>query len=512
MKFYEWLNTFFSDSKKVLYFSLIVGSFFVLLHLIFCIDIYDDVAGSYAWTAREIGRGNWDGGFMAGLPPLMTYTAGLLCACGFEAFTATIFISGLFYVLTALPLYFLIKDLLGERFAGWGALTYILAPKVIRLGCSGMLNSGRNFFLIWSLIAILSFFKDRSWKKIVVIGIALAGLTLIRGEGIIFIPFFALIFIVMYFFKKEKPITAGFIGGMLLRGVVIITVILAAVSPRLIQMYNRTGYAVLDSRQAGRWNEFVSRFKSAPSSPAQKTEIKANIKQESFIHRYFNFKYIKKFINTFIRGSYELYFIFAIIGIILIVRRKEWKPEYYALLGLCAANTLVFYFVTVSYRYFTINILLFLPFTLKGFELVWDILNHKYLEPYKVKYLFPAAVAVIGLAQSWNGLAKLTDYEDFYYEKAVADWVSQEGHKNGKDKLTIMSIHPQYPFWADANHIMLVDNDNTNWIEKLNNTNYDYIILENKYEDKIKEIKKHKDIVEIPQNWKDEVTIFQKKH
>lgn len=504
------VNLFFSDSRKLLYLSLGMATFFVLLHLLFCIDIYDDVASCYALDAREIGRGEWAKGFNPGLPPLMTYSAGLLCALGMEAFTATIMISGLFYILTAFPIYFLIRDLLGDKYAGWGAFAFVMAPKVIRFSCSGMPNAGRNFFMIMALYLLFSFFKKRTPLKLVFLGASIAGLALARGEGIAFLPLFALVFVIVYLVRRDgNTLNFKYILRMLLQGMIVIAAFLAVVSPRMIQMYRHTGVPVLDSRQAGRINELsvsLGLLEKAPSEDAVQSAEDEHSKPV-----YLNKKQFKRLINTFSRGSYELYLIFAAIGAIVLIYRREWRYEYYVLLTFALINALIFYFVVVSYRYFLINVLLFMPFTLKGFELLWLLLNHKMIAAYKgTQYLFPALIAGLALGHIWNGVAKLTDKEDFYYEKAVSEWLVEQGTLSGIAKLKIMSVQPQYPFWADAKHVKFHDKRET-WIKELDVSEYDYIVLETKHEDKIEAIRQHPGLEEVPQQWNKDVLVFRKK-
>ncbi|MBN2641260.1 MAG: glycosyltransferase family 39 protein [Victivallales bacterium] len=504
------VNLFFSDSRKLLYLSLGMAAFFVLLHLLFCIDIYDDVASCYAWDAREVGRGEWAKGFNPGLPPLMTYSAGLLCALGMEAFTATIMISGLLYILTAFPIYFLIRDLLGEKYAGWGAFAFVMAPKIIRFSCSGMPNAGRNFFMIMALYLLFSFFKKRTPLKLVFLGASIAGLALSRGEGIVFLPVFALVFVIVYLVLRDgNTLNFKYILRMLLQGLIVIAAFLTIASPRMIQMYRHTGIPVLDSRQAGRINELRASLGLLEKVPDGNAVQSAEEKQSEPV--YLNKKQFKRFINTFSRGSYELYLIFAAIGAIVLIYRREWRYEYYVLLAFALINALIFYFVVVSYRYFLVNVLLFMPFTLKGFELVWLLLNHKMIAAYKgTKYIFPALIAGLALGHTWNGVAKLTDTEDFYYEKAVSEWLAEQGARSGISKLKIMSVQPQYPFWADAEHVKFYEN-REKCIKELDGYGYDYIVLETKHEDKIDAIRQHPGLEEVSQQWSNDVLVFRPK-
>ena len=59
----------FFTSRRILLFALCSGVIFSLFYLIFCNDMYRDVAFCYARYAREFGEGSWNGKAIFQLPP-----------------------------------------------------------------------------------------------------------------------------------------------------------------------------------------------------------------------------------------------------------------------------------------------------------------------------------------------------------------------------------------------------------------------------------------------------------
>lgn len=78
---------------------------FMLCYLLFCNDIYRDVAACYTYYAGEWSRGNWLSAPISALPPLTIFAAGLLARTGLEIYSAVILLSALFYILMIFPLY-----------------------------------------------------------------------------------------------------------------------------------------------------------------------------------------------------------------------------------------------------------------------------------------------------------------------------------------------------------------------------------------------------------------------
>ncbi|MDD2479353.1 MAG: glycosyltransferase family 39 protein [Victivallaceae bacterium] len=165
MSFKKRINKFIYNPQKIIWLSLSLSTIFVTVYCLWRLDMYRDVANCYAHMTREFGRGNWDEAFASNLPPMNIVLAGLLAMIGVEAYTATMMISGIFYILTIFPLYALLKRFFKPHEAAWGVLFFVLAPKIIRFSGTGLLESGRNFFLVLALLFVFKGLYPESVRK-----------------------------------------------------------------------------------------------------------------------------------------------------------------------------------------------------------------------------------------------------------------------------------------------------------------------------------------------------------
>lgn len=509
MIYLKHLYSYCNDHRNILWFSVLLGTTFVLLHAFFCIDMYDDVAKCYLPMARDIGRSQFYRAFTdyQGLAPLLQTLAGGLCYIGCAPYSAVIIISGLFYILTIFPLYLLLKRFTGNTNAAWGSFAYIIAPKMIRFGCTGILNSGRNLFIIWAIYLLLSFFDKFKLSKLVLLGISLAGLALIRGEGVGFLPLFGLMFIILFFLKQKAAFSIKHILRLAGYGLIVGIVTLTIISPRLLQMYRDTGYPVIDARQKG-YISFIfdkpakvenkvaptildnaAADQQAISSPPSNLESNAGDDVQTTIEQKDGSQSIspplkdkqlsrpRKFIKDFTRGSYELYLIFAIIGLVIVIYRRKWNYEYYFLFAIMLLNIVIFYKISLAYRYFTLNILLFMPFTLVGVDAVRSLILKKRFAKLDPTIIFAVIVGIILLAQIHNGMSKLIKVKKFYFIKPTGEWLKERTPIDRK--LILLGPQPQYAAWADAERCSL-DLREVSSLSQIDNYKFDYIVIGNK--------------------------------
>jgi hypothetical protein len=540
MLYLERLYRYCGDSKKVLWLSAILGCLFMLTYALFCFDMYDDVANCYAPMVRDIGNGKFHQAFKEYwmIAPLLQTFAGILCYLGIEPYTATIIISGIFYILTIFPLYSLLRRFTTDNYAAWGVFAYIIAPKIIRFSGTGILNSGRNLFAVWATYLLLSFFDDYKFKKLIWLGVSLAGLALIRGEGIGFIPLFGLMFVGLFFFKHKAHISFSQLVKLVEYGAIVGIVILAIISPRLIQMYQDNGYPVIDRRQShylyfllGKPPKVIKAKSSIkpiattseqlkPSKMGQRVEPPIlNKKAQNVLSDHQNnnqiiadtksskpsrLQHLQRFITNVSRGSYEFYLFFALIGLILIIKRRQWNYEYYILLTVAVFNGLMFYDISIAYRYFTLNLLLFMPFTLVGIIALTTVIKQKLPAKIQPNIILIIIACLITLIQIHNGMVKVIKSRNYYYFKQTGEWLKSVKPENRR--LSILSIQPQYAFWADAQRQELDLRKKTS-ISQISNYNFDYIVLGNKRQWLIEKLTKE-GYQKVLHPYENKVTIF----
>jgi hypothetical protein len=455
-------------SKQIFWGGIVLAVIFVVLHMVFCIDVYDDIAKCYGPEARAFGRGDWANAFEDRIPPLMPSLAGCLCYVGMHPFSALIFFSGLFYIIATFPLFALLKQFIKrEELAAWGCLMYLLAPKIIRFSCTGLLNSGKIFFLLWSIWLVLSFFHKKSWFKIILLGIALAGLSLIRGEGLVYMPLILGWVAILLWRENSYKISAKLLIDCCRYILVAFVVMLGFISPQLYRMYRNTGYPVTDSRQV---KTIKSMFKKGSTHRTWDTTRTKKSRSELIVSK------LGRLATAFVRGSYSIYLALAIIGLVVIIRRKEFIFEYWLLFSVIIFNTALFASVVIAYRYFTINLLLLMPLTVTGLKFIWDLAGKAIPRPASAdssrlangiewvnrhnlpRIILVTGLVVLGIVQIQNGLRKLSSTK-YAYEKGVGLWVQQQyaalGEVAEKHRMSIASDKPQYAFWGDADILWL---------------------------------------------------------
>ena len=478
----------FSDRKWILGAAVTLACLISALHIFFCFDVYDDIAACYALMTRAFVEGDWYNAFALHLPVLNTTLGGILSSCGLGPFRALVVVSCLFYIASVPVLYYVLKYFLKrEDYAAWGCVLYVLAPKIIRFSCTGLLNPAKNFFIISAIALILASSKRLKWRYTLLMGIVLAGLALARAETIIFLPLLVLWYAYFIYMDKKHEIKKRLIK-IFLHCLVITTVFFVCVSPRLYQSYKTVGVPVLDIRQA-HFGASVLPFNKADYKhrlfiTAERKTVVPDPKAKSRL------EFTMDGVECFVRGAYEPYLVLALLGIFLWWRRKENRAEGFLLFSIIVLNTAVLITISNSVRYYTITLIMLLPFTFIGTKFIWDLLisYKKFFKPVLITGL--CALAVF---QVINGAKKALSHK-FDYEYNTGLWIKANGDKSGssKSRLIVAASQPQYAMWADAVWLNISDNK-IQFAEQLGEMkNADFVVLEEDQHDAIEILKKQK--------------------
>lgn len=417
MKIYDFTCSFFADSRKVIWLAFVLGIAFTAVSTVF-ITGYANDASLYIAMIHAIAIGDWARAFMDSIPPLFPVAAGIICKIGVTPWSAAAIVSGVFCTLTIFPLYGTLCFFVDKKYAAWGTLFYILAPKVMRWGFAPLTEGGRFFFLMLSVYFLFSFCRDKKKLRLVYLGISLALLALSRGEGILFAPVIVFALLWLCLRKNRYKVTANFVRNAVLYCLVILVTLLAVLSPRLYQVYRKTGFPATDVRvvnvikkQYGRLYDSSRQANEIAICSFSNSPMAIPIKMPDERQR-FSANYIWDFLKNMLRGSYEAYFALSVLGIILLVYGRRWTLECGILVFLVAANGAIYYFFSIPYRYFIVNIMLLMPFTLSGYKeaLAWA-------EKLRVIKLLAAGVFVLALIQMVNGLDNSIDKSKIYWQK-----------------------------------------------------------------------------------------------
>lgn len=419
------LASFAGNSRKVFIFALFSGITFSFFSLFFIHDIYRDVANVYAYYAREISYGNWSEGWVGRVPMLNILLSGILAKFrGIEAYKACVVISSLFYVLTLFPLRSLLNRYIAPVWSAWGCVLFIYAPKIIRFSVCGLIDSSRYFFLI---LCLLYFFRiaDKQFKRrnSVILGLALAGLSVSRGEGfpiaIAILTGLPLFFILQQWKQNSKYNFKKYCAGYLLTWVIFA----AGLMP--FSYANLKFYHVFAPDL--RFYEF---FQSKINPPSTTTaDINASLEIKEKISE----KLLGDVQKT-LRGGYELYLLLAVIGACILLCRRKWNYEFSVLIICFTVHFLIYTQVISAYRYSIYLIPLFMPFTMTAIEASAKFGKTLFLRRFSngadgVIILLAIGVISLLILQTINGLACVTDRKDVPFRK-TADFIRDYASKH----------------------------------------------------------------------------------
>ena len=405
--------------------SAIIGAAALCVYVFGSVHIYTDVAYCYAYAIREAAvYGNWSYVLDPGLPILNMGLGSLIALTGVEALRSFMLVGGLFWILSIFPLYSLLKRFVSPLAASLGCLVFILTPKIMRFSCSGLLESARDFFFISALALLFSLSDRKTWGRLVLFAIALAGLALARAEGIVICAFFIVLLLADdLWLQRRSPTAKGFFRSLSFCAAAGV-LFLILLSPKLIYNFQKTGYPTIDTRYNPyldaffRWNRFVALPPDA--MPADSIANSANA-----YHSTGKFTWGENFSSVFsnmLRGGYEFYFGLALIGVLICVCRplqrvyerlripvpdlvkQGWRWEYTVFVVLTLIHCILYFANCSAYRYYTFIVPMLLPALL--------ITLHLTVAAVKAaprKYHLPAVLLAAGLliaaAQIDNGLS-----------------------------------------------------------------------------------------------------------
>jgi len=455
MNFYDKICLFFSEPRKVLILTFCAGVLLAFISILFSGFIYGD-AVLYTTMAHYFGLGDYSRGFLDQIPPLFSVLSGLLCKLGIPAQYSTHIVSCTLCIISIFPLYFLLCFFMDKKYAAWGCMFYLFAPKILRFGMASQIEGARFFFLILPIYFVFSFAKNKKIPTLIWLGISFALLALVRGEGILFVPIMLFALILLLFKNNQYNINSNFIIKTFGYCLLSIIIMFAIIAPRMYQVYQHTGYPALDARETESiktyWRK-IKNFYNKPTRIISHHNVPSLSDQGNNQGHFFSFKRIFSFLDRFSVGSYELYEILSVLGIFFLLRQKKWSLEHNIMLMFILWNALIFYFIVLTYRYFLVNVFLLIPFIIPGYRLILNITKkHKI-----VQILFSITVLLIALGQIENGMADSLESKR-KEPKRFGQWLKENKasllnpQKNNNERLHILVFgnRPDYPFFADA--------------------------------------------------------------
>ena len=406
-------------ARLLLLAAFLTGLCIVLAYLVFYPGInYRDSANVYTAMARSLVNGEYADAFHPGIPMLNVLCSRVFTVFGVPPDLAISAVSCLFYLATIPFVYLLLKCFMPGEPAAFGAKLFACAPKIIRFSCTGMIDSGKILFLVSGLYYSCRLIRKnfKSYGTAVGFGLALGGLSLARSEGIgnACVLFGCTALFWLWTLRREKRIPP------VLPILTTLAVWALALVGRVWVNWHFCGRLVYDERLHAK---LLNLLGSHPAAAEAAAEIADAVEPAET-----NLEFWIELLRKNIVGNYEVYFGFAVVGVILLIlaaRGEKWRilwpdrnvPEFvkwdplFLLPILAVVSNIVIFRITNlhAYRYFLLNIPLFMVFTLMTCWWFWRWAVK--LLPRPLLYVGIAAVVGILALQINNGV------DNFFSEK-----------------------------------------------------------------------------------------------
>lgn len=427
------------NEKQVL--LLLIGiSFALRLYAVLMAQGIANDSAAYGFIARDFLRGDFIKGLSSPAPPFYPFLIYLFSPDTTYVEIAGRFISLFFGTLSIIPLFYLVKEAVGQREAIFSALLYSFHPYLVTY--SGMLLTEPTY---WGLLTLSVFFfwtglrKEKVWR-IALSGCFLGLAYLTRPEGVIYVLVY-LAWVVIDGILRKKWFKRVILIGVFIPSVFIFVI------PYVIHIHQETGRWLISKKAVDAQPQFLrENGEGADSSRGieQNRPEKENFGMARIARNVVH--YFRFVIYHYLRAYHFSLWLFLFFGLIR-VRQKVIAYE------LFLAFLVLFHLFSLS---------TFLPSTIRfsvpviPLSLFWagtGILEiQRYLEkirisnPEKVILLLILFVILMQLPQSL-----IPERRHRAEQKRVGLWLRQ----NTPPDAIVMSNSPQEAFYADREFMML---------------------------------------------------------
>ncbi len=405
---------------------------------------YDSAA--YGFMARDFLKGHWAKGLSSPAHPFYPFLISL-----FSPDTTHVEITGrllslFFGTLGILPLFYLVKEAIGQREAIVSVLFYTFHPYLVTY--SGMLLTEATYwgFLILSVYFFWTGLRRGTVWRMALSGFFLGLTYLTRPEGIGYIFIYLIWIVVKGGLKKRWPKKFLLMGGLVLT-------VFIFVIPYILYIHQETGQWLMSKKGLGTQSEFFRRGIEEVRSPkdiGQNKPVKKNFKMPKTVQNIVRF--FPSVIYHYLRAFHFSLWLFLFFGLIR-VRQKviayEWFLASFVLFHLFSLST----FVPSTIRFSVPVVPLSLFWASTGILEIKKYLEKiKISNPEKVIFLLIALVVLVQLPQSLK-----PERGHRALQKKVGLWLQ----RNTPPEAIIMSNSPQETFYADREFMMFPPEPNT---------------------------------------------------
>ncbi|MGZ3512315.1 MAG: ArnT family glycosyltransferase [Thermodesulfobacteriota bacterium] len=428
------IGFFKSLNERELLLLLLAITFGIRLYAVLMAQGIAFDSAEYGFVARDFLKGHFIKGLSSPAPPFYSFLIFLFSPDTTHVEMAGRFISLFFGTLAILPLFYLIKEAIGQKEAILSALFYSFHPYLVTY--SGMVLTEATY---WGLFVPSVYFfwtglkNEKVWSAMLS-GLFLGLAYLTRPEGIGYVLIYLIWAVVAGGLKKRWSKRLVFIGVLILS-------LSIFVLPYVIYIHQETGQWLISKKAVAKQSKFLSTETGQADSSKGIEQMKTMSGESKIFWIGHNMtQFLPLVIYRYLRAYHFLLWLFLFFGLIR-VRQKVIRYE------LFLASLVFFHLVSLST--FTPSSTRF-SIPVIPLSLLWagaGVFEMKrYLEKIrgknaeKVVFSLVALMILCGLPQS------LKPERSFRAEqKRVGLWLKQNTPQNA----IIMSNSPQEAFYAD---------------------------------------------------------------
>jgi hypothetical protein len=398
-------------------------------------------SAAYGFMTRDFIKGDILKGLSSPLHPFYPLLISLVSPDTAHVEIAGRLISLFFGTLTIIPIFYLSKEIVGQKGAIFSGLFYSFHPYLVTY--SGMLLSEAAY---WGLLVFSVFFfwaglKRGSGFKLIISGSLLAMAYLTRPEGIGYLS----VFLIWFFFYegyKKRWFKKCYLVGSLILPFLVLTI------PYLVHLHRETGQWVISRKAVEVQRMFIEGDGAEDNNPTRKKVEGVESKKVDW--RIFGIgkniiQYIPFTTYHYLRAYHFALWVFLLFGLIR-VRQKEHKGEFFiaslVLFHLLSLST----FTNSTIRYSIPLIPLSLFWAGGGVLELWRFISKiKVSKPEIWVSLFLALALIVQLAQGLRPERKHRGEQ-----RIIGIWLKENTPRDS----IIMSNSPQEAFYAEREFIM----------------------------------------------------------
>jgi len=434
---------FFKNLNERQILLILIGATFGLrLYAVLMAKGIANDSAAYGFMARDFFKGDFIKGLSSPLHPFYPFLISLVSPDTGHVEIAGRIISLVFGTLTLIPVYYLAREIVGQKGAIFSGFFYSFHPYLVTY--SGMLLSEAAY---WGLLVFSVFFfwtglKRGSGFKLIISGSLLAIAYLTRPEGIGYLSVF-LMWVFFYEGYKKRWFKKCYLVGSLILPFLVLTI------PYLIHLHRETGQWVISRKAVEVQRMFIEGDRAEDNNPTR--ENVEGVESRKGDWRIFGIgkniiQYIPFTTYHYLRAYHFALWVFLLFGLIR-VRQKEHKGEFFiaslVLFHLLSLST----FTNSTIRYSIPLIPLSLFWAGGGVLELWRFISKiKVSKPEIWISFFLALALIVQLAQGLRPERKHREEQ-----KIGGIWLKENTPRDS----IIMSNSPQEAFYADRGFVLI---------------------------------------------------------